>query len=67
MTTWRATSVPPPSLGWLRKSTAPAILRELGTGQRPLTHAALDELPDGKPLRHLRSGPGRHRDPAAPR
>ncbi len=42
-------------LGWLRKSTAPAILRELSTGQRPLTHAALDELPDGKPLRHLRA------------
>jgi uncharacterized protein YidB (DUF937 family) len=42
-------------LGWLRNSTAPAILRELGTGQRPLTHAALDELPDGKPLRHLRA------------
>jgi hypothetical protein len=42
-------------LGWLRNSTAPAILRELGTGQCPLTHAALDELPDGKPLRHLRA------------
>ena len=42
-------------LGWLRKSTAAAILRELGAGQRPLTHAALDELPDGKPLRHLRA------------
>ena len=42
-------------LGWLRKSTAAAILREPGTGQRPLTHAALDELPDGKPLRHLRA------------
>jgi hypothetical protein len=42
-------------LGWLHKSTAAAILRELGAGQRPLTHAALDELPDGKPLRHLRA------------
>jgi uncharacterized protein YidB (DUF937 family) len=42
-------------LAWLGKSTVAAILRELGTGQRPLTHAALDELPDGKPLRHLRA------------
>jgi GrpB-like predicted nucleotidyltransferase (UPF0157 family) len=42
-------------MGWLDKSTAPAILRELGTSHRPLTHAALDELPDAKPLRHLRA------------
>jgi hypothetical protein len=42
-------------MGWLDKSTAPVILRQLGTSQRPLTHAALDELPDGKPLRHLRA------------
>jgi hypothetical protein len=42
-------------MSWLDKSTAPAILRELGQGRRPLTHAALDELPDGKPVRHLRT------------
>ena len=42
-------------MSWLDKSTAPAILRELGTGQRPLTHAALDDLPDAKPIRHLRA------------
>jgi hypothetical protein len=42
-------------LGWLSKSTAPAILRELGTGRRPLTHAALDALPASKPIDHLRS------------
>jgi hypothetical protein len=42
-------------LGWLGKSTVAAILRELGTGQRPLTHDALDELPDGKAIRHLRA------------
>ena len=42
-------------MGWLDKSTAPAILREFGTGQRPLTHAALDDLPDAKPIRHLRA------------
>jgi hypothetical protein len=42
-------------LRWLDKSDAPAILRELGAGQRQLTHDALDELPDSKPLRHLRA------------
>jgi hypothetical protein len=42
-------------LGWLRESTAAAILRELGAGQRPLALSALDELPGGKPLRHLRA------------
>jgi hypothetical protein len=42
-------------LAWLDKSKAPVILRELGAGQRPLTQAALDELPDTKPLKHLRS------------
>jgi len=42
-------------LVWLNKHTASAIVRELATGQRALTHAALDELPDAKPLRHLRS------------
>jgi hypothetical protein len=41
-------------LDWLGKSTA-GILRELAAGQQPLTHAALDELPDSKPLRHLRT------------
>lgn len=42
-------------LGWLNKDTASAILGDLAVGQRPLTHAGLDELPDSKPLRHLRS------------
>lgn len=42
-------------LRWLDKDTAAAVLREIGTGRRPLTHAALDELPDGKPIAHLRS------------
>ena len=32
-----------------------AIVRELATAQRALTHAGLDELPDSKPVRHLRS------------
>ena len=42
-------------LGWLNKNTAAALLRELAAGERPLTHAALDELPDSKTIRHLRS------------
>ena len=42
-------------LGWLYKNTAAAILAELAAGERPLTHAALDQLPDSKPIRHLRS------------
>jgi hypothetical protein len=42
-------------LAWLSKDTAAAVLREIGTGRRPLTHDALDELPDGKPIAHLRS------------
>ena len=41
-------------LTWLGKSTA-SVLHEIAAGQRPLTHAALDDLPDGKPLRHLRT------------
>ena len=39
---------------WLDKSPAPAILRSLDAGAG-LTHAALDALPGGKPVEHLRS------------
>ena len=42
-------------LSWLNKNTAAAILRELAAGERTCTHAALDELPDSKPIKHLRS------------
>lgn len=42
-------------LGWLDRSDAPAVLRTVAAGERPLTHGALDELPEGKPLEHLRS------------
>jgi hypothetical protein len=42
-------------LTWLNKDTATAVLQEIGTGRRALTHAALDELPHGKPIAHLRS------------
>ena len=42
-------------LAWLNKDVASAVLRELASGERALTHAALDELPDSKPIRHLRA------------
>jgi hypothetical protein len=42
-------------LRWLDRPTGPAILRELAIGARPLSHAALDRLPDSKPLEHLRA------------
>ena len=42
-------------LAWLSSSTSQAMLTELAAGLRPLTHAALDELPASKPLTHLRS------------
>lgn len=38
---------------WLDSASA-SVLRGLDAGER-LTHAALDELPDGKPVEHLRS------------
>ena len=31
------------------------VLAELAAGQRPLSHAALDDLPPGKPIEHLRA------------
>jgi hypothetical protein len=42
-------------LSWLNKDTASAILREFAVGERALTHAALDDLPDAKPVKHLRA------------
>jgi hypothetical protein len=46
---------PEVALGWIRRDKVRALLTGLATGQRPLTHAVLDELPDSKSLRHLRS------------
>lgn len=40
---------------WLNKDTGSAVLHELAAGHRALTHAALDDLPDSKPIRHLRA------------
>jgi hypothetical protein len=42
-------------LTWLGKGAVTGVLREVAAGRRPLSHEALDELPDGKPLRHLRT------------
>ena len=42
-------------LEWLNKTATASILHELGTGQRALSHAALDELPTGKAIEHLRA------------
>jgi hypothetical protein len=40
---------------WLDSSTGPAVLRDFKAGRRSLSHQALDELPPGKTLEHLRS------------
>jgi uncharacterized protein YidB (DUF937 family) len=50
-----STDRPTTVLSWLDNNKDSTVLRELATGERPLTHAALDELPDSKPLRHLRT------------
>jgi hypothetical protein len=42
-------------LEWLNKAGIAELLRELGTGQRAISHAGLDELPTGKPIEHLRA------------
>ena len=40
---------------WLRRSTVRSVLVDLATGRRSLSHDALDALPPGKPVEHLRS------------
>jgi hypothetical protein len=42
-------------LAWLNKAVIADVLREFGTGQRAVSHAALDELPASKPVEHLRA------------
>ncbi len=46
---------PATALSWLTRSTAISVLGELAAGTRPLTHAALDQLPASKTLAHLRA------------
>jgi hypothetical protein len=53
--TLATTERPATVTSWLGKDDTAALLRELATGRLPLTHAALDELPDSKPLKHLRA------------
>ncbi len=53
--TLAATDRPAAVLAWLSSATSQTMLTELAAGLRPLTHAALDELPASKPLAHLRS------------
>ncbi|WP_406274962.1 site-specific integrase [Actinacidiphila glaucinigra] len=40
---------------WLSKGIVSTVLTDLGSGRRPLTHEALDELPEGKVVEHIRS------------
>ena len=53
--TLATTDRPATVLTWLSSGTSQTMLTELAAGLRPLTHAALDELPASKPLTHLRS------------
>lgn len=46
---------PRTAIRWLARSEVASILTELGTGQRALTHEALDELPHDPTLTHLRA------------
>ncbi|GAB3005356.1 hypothetical protein GCM10023080_083840 [Streptomyces pseudoechinosporeus] len=39
----------------LSKGIVSTVLSDLGSGRRPLTHEALDELPEGKVVEHIRS------------
>jgi hypothetical protein len=50
-----AVTAPSTVATWLDRSAAPAILRDIKSRKRPLTHGALDALPAGKPVEHLRS------------
>ncbi len=59
---------PVTSLGWLDRSPAAAVLAKLASGELALTHQALDELPRGFAVDHLRqllvaSGALPERDP----
>lgn len=43
------------AMSWLSKAIVSTVLSDLGSGRRPLTHEALDELPEGKVIEHIRS------------
>lgn len=46
---------PTTALDWLKNPTVRSLLTDLTSGQRPLSHATLDDLPPSKPIDHLRS------------
>ena len=46
---------PSTALHWVAGSTVAIVLGEIASGARPLTHAALDDLPASKTLAHLRA------------
>jgi hypothetical protein len=43
------------AMRWLSKGIVSTVLSDLSSGRRPLTHEALDELPEGKVVKHIRS------------
>ncbi|GAA2240262.1 hypothetical protein GCM10010430_22130 [Kitasatospora cystarginea] len=43
------------AMSWLSKDIVSAVLSDLASGRRPLTHEALDDLPDSKVVEHIRS------------
>ncbi|MCF3105731.1 hypothetical protein IPZ58_29690 [Streptomyces roseoverticillatus] len=43
------------AMRWLSKGIVSTVLSDLASGRRPLTHEALDELPEGKVVEHIRS------------
>ncbi|MEV8598771.1 site-specific integrase [Streptomyces griseoviridis] len=43
------------AMRWLSGGIVSTVLSDLGSGRRPLTHEALDELPEGKVVEHIRS------------
>lgn len=46
---------PSTALRWVSGTTVATTLAEIASGERPLTHAALDDLPASKTLAHLRA------------
>lgn len=48
------TEHPITAMRWLTKKSVAPILSDLAAGRRPLTHQALDDVPDSAPLAHLR-------------
>ncbi|MGW3496362.1 hypothetical protein [Streptomyces sp. NPDC001020] len=43
------------AMSWLSKGIVSTVLSDLASGRRPLTHEALDDLPDSKVVGHIRS------------